>query len=262
MTDFAAFVETVIAELADEGKGKIAETRRYSAGRFLKYMGSRPVPMEEWDDRFVLGYQRWLTAQGLSASTTAYYLAQLCAFYRLAVKRGLLPDRSVFRLVDKTPPPPQRSGRRLPSVAELRYLRGLVLPVRQAFARDMFLFSLYTRGMNFVDMAYLKKTDVSDGMLTYTSHASDCNPAVTIRWDSAMQKIADTYSPATEYLLPIITGAENGDTMEQITRSRHKVVGNLRAIGRQYRFSVAPTFAMTKDLWRKIMDEVSVSEVI
>ena len=31
---------------------------------------------------------------------------------------------------------------------------------------------------------------------------------------------------------------------------------------KQYKFSVSPTIAMTKDLWRKIMDEVSVSEVI
>ena len=49
---------------------------------------------------------------------------------------------------------------------------------------------------------------------------------------------------------------------EQIKRSRHNVVYNLRSIGKQYKFSVSPTIAMTKDLWRKIMDEVSVSEVI
>ena len=29
-----------------------------------------------------------------------------------------------------------------------------------------------------------------------------------------------------------------------------------------YSFIISPTIAMTKDLWRKIMDEVSVSEVI
>ena len=49
---------------------------------------------------------------------------------------------------------------------------------------------------------------------------------------------------------------------EQIKRSRHNAVYNLRSIGKQYKFSVSPTIAMTKDLWRKIMDEVSVSEVI
>ena len=49
---------------------------------------------------------------------------------------------------------------------------------------------------------------------------------------------------------------------EQIKRSRHNVVYNLRSIGKQYKFSISPTIAMTRDLWRKIMDEVSVSEVI
>ena len=55
----------------------------------------------------------------------------------------------------------------------------------------------------------------------------------------------------------------NGDLLiDQITQSRHNVMYNLRSIGKQYKFSVSPTIAMTKDLWRKIMDEVSVSEVI
>ena len=49
---------------------------------------------------------------------------------------------------------------------------------------------------------------------------------------------------------------------EQIKRSRHNVVYNLRSIGKQYKFSISPTIAMARDLWRKIMDEVSVSEVI
>nr|WP_296990327.1 hypothetical protein [Prevotella sp.] len=40
------------------------------------------------------------------------------------------------------------------------------------------------------------------------------------------------------------------------------MVYNLRSIGKQYKFSISPTIAMTRDLWRKIMDEVSVSEVI
>ena len=37
---------------------------------------------------FVQDYETWLKAQGLSVSTTAFYLSQLCAFYKQAVKRG------------------------------------------------------------------------------------------------------------------------------------------------------------------------------
>ena len=65
-----------------------------------------------------------------------------------------------------------------------------------------------------------------------------------------------------EYMFPIITKEGNADETEQIKRSRHNAVYNLRSIGKQYKFSVSPTIAMTKDLWHKIMDEVSVSEVI
>ena len=96
----------------------------------------------------------------------------------------------------------------------------------------------------------------------YIFHASDNNPAVTIKWDKAMQQIANRYPTDTEYMFPIITKEGNADIIDQITQSRHNVMYNLRSIGKQYKFSVSPTIAMTKDLWRKIMDEVSVSEVI
>ena len=96
----------------------------------------------------------------------------------------------------------------------------------------------------------------------YISHASDNNPAVTIKWDKAMQQIANRYPTDTEYMFPITTKEGNADIIDQITQSRHNVMYNLRSIGKQYKFSVSPTIAMTKDLWRKIMDEVSVSEVI
>ena len=96
----------------------------------------------------------------------------------------------------------------------------------------------------------------------YISHASDNNPAVTIKWDKAMQQIANRYPTDTEYMFPITTKEGNTDIIDQITQSRHNVMYNLRSIGKQHKFSVSPTIAMTKDLWRKIMDEVSVSEVI
>lgn len=226
------------------------------------FMGDNPTSMDKWDELFVQDFEAWMKAQGLSASTTAYYLSQLCTFYKQAVKSGIVQERDIFRLVNKRPPQPKRTAQQFPSIAELHYLRTLDLHKSQAFARDMFLFSLYTRGMKFVDIAYLKKSDVKDGMLTYISHASDNTPAVTIKWDKAMQQIANRYTTDTEYMFPIITKEGNADIIDQITQSRHNIMYNLRSIGKQYKFSVSPTIAMTKDLWRKIMDEVSVSEVI
>lgn len=71
-----------------------------------------------------------------------------------------------------------------------------------------------------------------------------------------MQQIANRYSTDTEYMFPIITKEGNADIIDQITQSRHNIIMyNLRSVGKQYKFSVSPTIAMTKDLWRKIMDK-------
>ena len=161
MTDFAVFAQKIIDEFAKEGRKHTAETRKYSANRLLMFMADKPTPMDKWDELFVQDYETWLKAQGLSASTIAYYLSQLCAFYKQAVKRGNVQEQDIFRLVNKTPSP-KPAVQQFPSIAELRYLQTLDLNKSQDFARDMFLFSLYARGMNYVDMAYLKKSNVKD----------------------------------------------------------------------------------------------------
>ena len=55
------------------------------------------------------------------------------------------------------------------------------------YARDMFLFSFYTRGMSFVDMAYLKKKDLHNGILTYRRKKT--GQQLSIKWEQCMQEI-------------------------------------------------------------------------
>ena len=87
MTDFATFVNKIIDELTKEGRKHTAETRKYSANRLLMFMADKPTPMDKWDELFVQDYETWLKTQGLSASTTAFYLSQLCAFYARQLPR-------------------------------------------------------------------------------------------------------------------------------------------------------------------------------
>ena len=101
MTDFAGFAQKIIDELKKEGIKHTAEARKYSANRLLMFMGDKPLPMDKWDELFVQYYETWLKAQGLSASTIAYYLSQLCAFYKQAVKRGNVQEQDIFRLVKR-----------------------------------------------------------------------------------------------------------------------------------------------------------------
>lgn len=81
----------------------------------------------------------------------------------------------------------------------------LLLKPHLEYARDMFLFSFYTRGMSFIDMAYLKKSDLKNGTITYRRRKT--GQQLTIKWEKCMEDIIAKYgtNTATHYLLPIIT---------------------------------------------------------
>ena len=81
----------------------------------------------------------------------------------------------------------------------------LTLKPHLDYARDMFLFSFYTRGMSFIDMAYLKKSDLKNGTITYRRRKT--GQQLTVKWEKCMEDIIAKYgeNTATCYLLPIIT---------------------------------------------------------
>ena len=58
------------------------------------------------------------------------------------------------------------------------------------------MFSFYTRGMSFVDMIYLRKSDVRDGVLTYRRKKT--GQTLSLRVEAPLQKS----STATTAILP------------------------------------------------------------
>lgn len=113
------------------------------------------------------------------------------------------PFRHVYTGIEKT-------RKRAVPLATIRRIKELDLSRKPSldFARNMFLFSFYTRGMSFIDMAYLRKKDLQDGILSYRRRKT--GQRLFIRWEKSMQEIIDRY-PDNEsvYLLPIIKSGEN-----------------------------------------------------
>ena len=100
-------------------------------------------------------YEAYLKARGITMNTISFYMRVLRAVYNRAVEEGATAQRNPFKHVytgvDKT-------VKRAVTIAHIRKIKELDLTAypATAFARNMFMFSFYTRGMSFVDMAYLK----------------------------------------------------------------------------------------------------------
>ena len=118
------------------------------------------------------------------------------------------------------------------------------------FARDMFIFSFCTRGMSFIDMAYLKKNDLKHGCLTYRRKKT--GQLLVIEWTKQMQDILDKYKPnSTQYLLPIIT-REDGNERRQYQNQMRKINRRLKDIATSIKLPVPLSLYYSRHSWATI----------
>ena len=202
------FMHGVIAQLKQLGKIRTSETYSATPDSFMAFRDEQDVPLEGCSSDMMLMYEAHLTARGVRMNTISFYMRNLRAVYNRAVEKGLTqpnnPFRHVYTGVDKT-------VKRAIPIKAIKALKELDLSMKPSldFARDMFLFSFYTRGMSFVDIAYLKKTDLQNGILTYRRRKT--GQELSIKWEKCMAEIIAKYPEnKTDYLLPIIKEEGNG----------------------------------------------------
>ena len=160
------FIQMQIQRKKQLGKVRSSETYQATLNSFMSFRCGIDLTFDMIDSELMELYEAELQNRGLTRNTSSFYLRILRTNYRLAVEKGLTQDCHPFKRVycgiDKT-------VKRSLSFAKIKQIKELDLsqsPVLD-FARDMFLFSFCTRGMSFVDMAYLKKKDLKNGYLTY-----------------------------------------------------------------------------------------------
>ena len=197
------FMQIVIAQLQQMGRQRTSETYRATLSSFMHFREDKDILLEEIDSDTMLMYEAYLRNRGLVKNTTSFYMRILRAVYNRAVEKDLTANRSPFKHVytgiDKT----VKRAIPLKAIKQIKNL-DLTLQPSLEFARDMFLFSFYTRGMSFIDMAYLKKKDLSNDILSYRRRKT--GQQLFIRWEKCMQEIADKYDTdyCSPYLLPIL----------------------------------------------------------
>lgn len=153
---FVSFTLNLIKELNQVGKHRTAETYMTTLNSFIRFRKGKDVLLEEVDSSLMMKYESFLKSTGICPNTTSYYMRNLRAIYNRAVEKDLTVQRSPFKYVytgiDKT-------VKRAIPLEEIRRLRELDLTKSPslAYARDIFMFSFYTRGMSFIDMAFEKE---------------------------------------------------------------------------------------------------------
>ena len=246
---FNDYIYQQIARLKRLGKIRTSETYTAALRSFNGFMNDKEVLFDQLNVDFLAEYEAYLKGRGNSPNTMSFYIRILKAVYNRAVEEGVTeqryPFKSVYTGVEKT-------LKRAISLNDLKRIKGLNLSLKPNldFARDMFLFCFYTRGMSFIDMAYLRKKDLQNGILSYRRRKTD--QQLLIKWERCMQEIVDKYPVnETEYLLPIIT-KRSEDYRKQYTNELHRVNHLLKKIGKQLDLPIPLTMYVGRHSWASV----------
>lgn len=181
------FMQGIIARLKQMGKIRTAENYSCTLKSFMQFRRDRDVLLSEIDSDLMQLYEAYLHGKGAVRNTSSFYMRILRAVYNRALEKELMEQRNPFRHVytgvDKT-------VKRAVPLSAIKRMKNLDLSLQPnlEFPRDMFLFSFYTRGMSFVDMAHLKKKDLQNGFLSYRRRKT--GQQLVIRWENACRRLS------------------------------------------------------------------------
>lgn len=243
------YIKLQMERLKNAGKERTSEIYNELLMSFMKFRNGEDLHFEMIDDSLVCQYESYMRISNLCRNTTSFYLRVLRSVFNRAVREGITeqsnPFKGVYTGVDKT-------SKRAIGLNEIKRIKDLDLSSMPAldFARDMFLFSFYMRGMSFIDIAYLRKRDLSNGFVVYNRRKT--GQQMVVKWEKSMDDIVNKHcNVCNDFMFPIITVPDEPQRKQYLNKmlliNRHlKRVAHLAGI------NVPLTMYVARHSWASI----------
>ena len=207
----------LIALLLKNGQLRTMQHYKATLNSYMRFRDGKDILIKEIDAEEMQSYEAYLkNVAKVCSNTSSFYLRILRATYNKAIEKGLVPApqqnpfKNVYTGIAKT------KKRAIPtaSVSQIKHWDAThdtyKLTPKQELARDTFMMCFYLRGISFIDLAHLRKSDLKDGYVSYIR--SKTGQRLSIRWEKDMQNIVDKYQHLTRnspYLFPFLANDKN-----------------------------------------------------
>lgn len=205
---FLAFMQEQIRQIQENNRLGTARNYMRAFDSFSGFLQGRNVPVSAITEQLIEEYNAYLVRRKVMRNTISFYMRILRSVYNKTVRLHLVkqsyPFRHVYTGIDHT---------RKRAVAEQVICRLCRFDLRYSppleFARDLFLFSYCTRGMAFVDIAFLRKESIRNGSLRYVRHKT--GQRLEVKVEPYVQQIIDRYAESVKsspYVFPVLRTEE------------------------------------------------------
>lgn len=200
------FVSTLIKKAKQGGRYSTANAYQSTLNSYQQFTRNPSQTFEEMTPEEMKQYEQHMIINGLKYNTISLYIRLLRSICNQAVTQKIvhLNTAELFQDVFMGCKPTAKRAIK-PSIIGHLIDADFAGHPQLTFSRDLFLLSFYLRGIPFVDLAYLRKSDIKDGTLIYFRQKTGKMMYVTI--EDCAQKIINKYAKECRnsiYLLPIL----------------------------------------------------------
>lgn len=202
-----AFWEEIISDLEKAGKTGNARVNSDTLKSVKNFSQNKSLTFEQITPAFLDKYEVSLRSNGGTDGGISVRMRTLRALFNLAIKREIIkPDIYPFTKYKIS----KLKGKGIKKALTLEEVQKIIktdlsIHPKLVNAKNYFVFSFYTRGMNFADMMKLRWKDVIDDQIYYTRAKTKTNFRIKIL--PPVQGILDFYKNRknkTDYVFPIL----------------------------------------------------------
>ncbi|MGM0582858.1 MAG: phage integrase SAM-like domain-containing protein [Bacteroidota bacterium] len=267
------YTKGIIEKLEKQGKTGNAKVYQTCLDSVKSFVNNKKVKFHEIDYQFVKSYQDYLhqkevilykdtdkkTTKKLTVNTISVYLRTLRAIVNKAIKDGLMDETAYpFKNISIKS---QKTRKRAVNKDIIKMVEELDVPENLQLWKDLFMFSFYNRGMNMVDMAYLKVKNIEAGRLNYTRKKTgqQFSIKVTDKSKAIISRYNDLKDPES-YIFPIIyrKGKEYLDYRNAMRLMNKK----LKKISELLNLDVALTTYVSRHSWATIAKRSGIATAV
>jgi len=251
---FFDFTDEIINELVSANRLGYAQSVRSVLTLVKKYRKDKDFPFEEMTHKFLVSFENYCRGKGNTTNSIAVYMKTIKMVYNRAIKSGIV-KREMYPFINYTIRL-TKTRKRAVQGDVIRKLEVLELPEgsRLWHSKNYFLFSFYTMGINFADMARLKVQSIVDGRIEYTRQKT--KKEYSIKVTVPMNRILDLYirgKQPEEYIFPIVTRI--GDPLlefKDVAEKRRISNKKLKEIGEMLGMETPLTSYVARHSWATI----------
>lgn len=232
----------------------------------IKFNRHLDIPFSEMDCNWLKRYEVWLRKQSKSENTIGIRFRNIRMIFNLAVNMELVkPECYPFKKF-KVSKLHQDTAKRALSKAEIQAVINYPTEGKDFYTRlavDLFTFSYFMGGINFVDMAYLTGRNITEGRLIYNRRKT--SKLINLPLQEVAIRVLKKYEDSNKgYLFPILSNAHK--TEQQKLNRRHKVITKvnkaLKAIGEELGISIKLTTYVARHSYATVLKRAGVATSI